>query len=493
MKYFIKSINKASYFTGLLFTVIAIFLSSCKEQILNNLDIQSQNKSLMLTSAKGSIILNEADASTEGLNLTWTSGSNQGTNAAIAYTLYISKKGDNFKKGIVEDLGKTIFQKKYSVEDFNAILLSQLNLVPNLEQIIEAKVVSKVLGTQFSDSTTTSITVKPYLPVSKTLFLSGTANPKGADENNADALILNTSFPGRFIWQGKLNAGEFKLITTKGNAIPSYSKGSLDTKLVLRNSVNDPELKFAISQAGPYSIAVNLLDLTISIQQGAAPAYDKLWIVGDATPNGWNINNPNELRVDRSDRYVFTYNEVLNAGEFKLPTGKGNWGGDFYMPLVNYQNLSLSGVKLSIGGNPDYKWKITNAGAYKILLNITPGSESIKIKPFTAPSKVWIVGDATPNGWDIGNATALTVNPSNPNEFTYTGNLTAGELKFPLQKDFSGDFYMPVINGEGAESVETKFVAGGNPDNKWKITASQAGSYKITINVLYETVKFQKQ
>jgi starch-binding outer membrane protein SusE/F len=35
-----------------------------------------------------------------------------------------------------------------------------------------------------------------------------------------------------------------------------------------------------------------------------------------------------------------------------------------------------------------------------------------------------------------------------------------------------------------------KFVAAGNPDNKWKI--SVAGNYKITINQLYETISIVK-
>jgi hypothetical protein len=39
-------------------------------------------------------------------------------------------------------------------------------------------------------------------------------------------------------------------------------------------------------------------------------------------------------------------------------------------------------------------------------------------------------------------------------------------------------------------STQMKFIAGGNPDNKWKIM--QAGDYKITINQLYETISIEK-
>jgi hypothetical protein len=64
------------------------------------------------------------------------------------------------------------------------------------------------------------------------------------------------------------------------------------------------------------------------------PAYTKLWIVGDATPNGWNIDAPNVMVNDPTNIYQFKYNEILNAGEFKIPTATGDWSGDFYMPLT---------------------------------------------------------------------------------------------------------------------------------------------------------------
>ena len=164
------------------------------------------------------------------------------------------------------------------------------------------------------------------------------------------------------------------------------------------------------------------------------------------------------------------------------------------MTLTNHQSLTATGVKLVQGGSPDNKWQITTAGAYKIKLNITPGANTIEIKPFTAPAQLWIVGDATPAGWNINSPTPLVKDAIDPYVFTYTGELKAGEFKIPTATgDWGTDFYMPVIANEGATSTEMKFVPGGNPDNKWRITAAQAGLYKVTIDVLRETIKFEKQ
>ncbi len=53
-------------------------------------------------------------------------------------------------------------------------------------------------------------------------------------------------------------------------------------------------------------------------------------------------------------------------------------------------------------------------------------------KPFT--STLYIVGDATPNGWDITKATALGSKEfsSNPAELTYYGQLKQGNFHLPF-------------------------------------------------------------
>jgi hypothetical protein len=220
------------------------------------------------------------------------------------------------------------------------------------------------------------------------------------------------------------------------------------------------------------------------------PDYTRLWIVGNATPNGWNIDNPNEMTVDPTDAFQFKYNEVLNAGEFKIPTAKGNWNGDFFMPPTNHPQLNNTAVQLTRGGHPDNKWEITTPGAYKILLNIS-SSPFISITPFTPYTKLWIVGDATPAGWNIGSPTPMVQTAGNPYEFTYTGPLTAGEFKIPTATgNWGTDYYMPFTNAPALSETTVKIIPGGNPDNKWKITV--AGNYKITLNQLHETINIQK-
>jgi len=225
------------------------------------------------------------------------------------------------------------------------------------------------------------------------------------------------------------------------------------------------------------------------------PLYSQLWLVGDVASNGWNINNPNQMTVDVFDPYVFHYYEVLNAGEFKIPTATGNWSGDYYRPLTNNPPITDTTAALVFGNTnpPDNKWKITNAGPYKISLNIL--NNSIHITPFTPYTAVWMVGDATPAGWNIDNPAPMTMT-ANPYVFTYTGPLSAGEFKIPVTTgNWSCDYFRPAQNHPPLTDHNAPFVKNGSAadalDWKWQIT--QAGTYVVTLDQLHETVTIVKQ
>lgn len=234
--------------------------------------------------------------------------------------------------------------------------------------------------------------------------------------------------------------------------------------------------------------------VTITVTPAAAgPAYNALWMVGNATPDNWNINSPTQMTVDPSDPFQFRYLGELNAGEFKIPVSTGNWGTDYFMPLVNNPPLSNTGVQLVPGGNPDYKWKITTAGTYKVVLNIS-ANPSMKIAPFTPYAAIFIVGDATPAGWSIDNPEVMIKDANSPYIFTWTGPLKAGEFKFPLEKgNWNGPFFMAPQAEAPLNTNYLVFTPGGGPDNKFKLSASEAGTYRITVNQLLETISIVKQ
>jgi hypothetical protein len=458
----------------------------CKKD--NYAELNKGNSPLALASDKAAIILNQREDANDAVILSWTTGTNGGTDASITYQLKVDKQGNNFNTAITEDLANSL-SKKYTVGGLNNLLLSQWNFAPGVEAILEAKIIAKVANDAAPMDSSAVITIKatPYDPVSSTLYIIGDAAPNGWNAGAATALTSQGA--GKFSWEGNLYSGEFKFITELGQFLPSYNKGADNSKLVYRSADSEPDDKFNITTPGLYTISVNLLDLTASIEAATTPPYTRLWMLGDATPTGWNIDAPTEMRVDSSNLFVFGYNGLLSAGEFKIPTTTGNFSTDYYMPLVNHQAITETGVQLVPVGGPDNKWKITTAGPYKIKLNLQ--SMKMEIKPFVPYTQIWMVGDASPVGWNIDNPHPMTVDPANPYIFSYTGPMAVGEFKFPVETgNWGGDFFMPVMNGSGPGSTQMKFVPGGNPDNKWKIAV--AGNYKITINQLYETISIVK-
>lgn len=464
---------------------ISLFIG-CKKD--NYAELNKGSSPLALASDKAAIILNQREDANDAVILSWTTGTNGGTDASITYQLKVDKQGNNFNTAITEDLANSL-SKKYTVGGLNNLLLSQWNFAPGVEAILEAKIIAKVANDAAPMDSSAVITIKatPYDPVSSTLYIIGDAAPNGWNAGAATALTSQGA--GKFSWEGNLYSGEFKFITELGQFLPSYNKGADNSKLVYRSADSEPDDKFNITTPGLYTISVNLLDLTASIEAATTPPYTRLWMLGDATPTGWNIDAPTEMRVDSSNLFVFGYNGLLSAGEFKIPTTTGNFSTDYYMPLVNHQAITETGVQLVPVGGPDNKWKITTAGPYKIKLNLQ--SMKMEIKPFVPYTQIWMVGDASPVGWNIDNPHPMTVDPANPYIFSYTGPMAVGEFKFPVETgNWGGDFFMPVMNGSGPGSTQMKFVPGGNPDNKWKIAV--AGNYKITINQLYETISIVK-
>ena len=474
------------------FSLLVLFSfinNSCKKP--DYIQANKSNAALTISAAKTSFVLKQAEDANDAFDFTWTTGSNKGTNASISYTLKIDKQGNHFSNAVTEELGLATLEKKYTVKDLNNLLLTHWNFPPDTAATLEAKIIAKVSNNAAPSDSSNILVLKvtPYKPVTTTLYLIGDATPNGWNSNLATPLMASATESGKFTWDGHLTTGNLKFITTLGQFLPSYNKGADNSHLIYRNDYGQPDDQFVISTSGNYTITLNLLDLSITITTSTVPPYKSLWILGDATPVGWNINTPAEMRVDSSNLFVFKYNEILAAGEFKIPTATGNWGCDYYMPLTNHPDLTSTGVQLVPKGSPDLKWQVTNPGPYKITLDLQ--NLTINIKPFTPYTKIWMVGDATPVGWNINSPQPLTPDPTNPYIFTYTGPMLAGEFKFPLATGNWGcDYFMPEINHQNLGSNRVKFVPGGSPDNKWQITVP--GNYKITLNQLKETIDILK-
>lgn len=216
------------------------------------------------------------------------------------------------------------------------------------------------------------------------------------------------------------------------------------------------------------------------------------YMVGNATPAGWNIDEPVALTRSEEDPLVFVYNGPLYRGEIKCPLSTGNWGCNYVMPITHYIEINKDGCAetnfdLVNGGNPDKKWNVTEAGIYTLTFDLRNWTIDVKYES-KLPLEIatlYIVGNATPAGWNIDEPVALS--KTGASLYVYDGPLYEGEMKCPVTTgNWNCDFIMPVtdqieINSKGCTEKEFDFVKGGNPDKKWHITES--GNYTIKFDV----------
>lgn len=490
-----KALNKIFF---LLLPFLA--LVSCKKDLME-LNKSSADEKLTLSTDSSTIFLDVTNPNGRAVKFNWTRGSNQGTNAAITYQFQLAQAGTNFQQPFTINLDKGMNTLAYTNQEFNSVLVDTLGLSVVGEIELEARIIATVhtIGTTPQTTETLKLKVTPYKPISQTLYIIGPATAGGWSADAATPMNTVSGAAGSFIWQGRLNAGELKFITTLGKFLPSYTKGATNQQLLLRETDNDPDDKFNIPAPGIYLITLNIITKTINIEAKEAPEYGQLWLVGGFT--GWNFT---PMTNDLLDPYIFHFNAELNSSnatdEFKIATVQGSFDSDkvFLRPAVNGQGAgtNLSVVKLSGNENPaDNKWKIA-PGIYKITLNLrTMKIDIVKFTPFPV---IYMVGDVTPNGWDIANATPLNPVPGNPYKFTWTGTLTTSggnELKFTCDRktDWGGAFFLASSADKQPNGTEEPMIyspAGSGADYKWKINTS--GTYTIELDQLQDIVKITK-
>ena len=485
-------------FFGIL--LLPLLFQSCKKQ--SELPHGSVVAKPTVTASASTIVLAREDTSKTAITFNWTAGKVNGLTGKLAYIIEIDKKGDNFAKPVDVKVGWDTLHRAFTTLALNNILsFLPANTPTDLELRVVAAASDGSVEPFYSNVISLNITTFTPSPYNH-LWLLGDVTPGGWGLGTMTPMTESATDPLIFTYSGPLVAGEFKIATTNDYNAPFYrpitnhptiSPVSAPVQL----NAGDPDNKWQITSAavGTYKITLNLHNNTITIIELApvsAPPYTQLWMIGDATPGGWDLNSMPAMVESLSDPFIFTYTRAFTVGEFKIATSR-DFNAPFYRPTTNHPDLSATTVQVS-AGNPDNKWQITVAGTYRVTLNLHNNTISIvNTANFTPPyTKLWLIGDATAGGWSLNAATPLTVSPSNPFIFTFTGPLVAGEFKVATALDFNAPFYRPLVNHPDLSGTDV-VVTAGSPDNKWQITSATAGNYLITLNTLDNTIAIVKQ
>ena len=235
--------------------------------------------------------------------------------------------------------------------------------------------------------------------------------------------------------------------------------------------------------------------------------YAYLSLVGDGTSAGWTPQGSLDTRMEMVSSGVWKWEGPLKgAGVFKIHTVEGDWCDGQWLVPVNDGDLlptTPSSYEVSFGCEPnDYKWDVPADGLYSITVDTNAGT--IVSEELTYYPHLYLIGSATVSDWDAGLAREMRQDPSNPSIFTWEGNLDQeyasgfndSNFKILSVRTFeSGWDEIRATSANDDPLASSSYVVeegGTGNDDQWQITASNAGSYRITLNLDTQTINFER-
>ena len=421
------------------------------------------------------------------LELAWTAGTNHGTGSGISYTVEMDRAGNNFAKGLKWEIGRTadrtlVFGHKQLAD---TLALTFPEIPEDSFVCFDWRVRAKVLMTKEEQvSKVVKVLIAWNASMRTALYIIGDAAPNGWNLGQATPMIIDMTDFSVFTWTGNMNKGEFKLLTTNEDWLPCYVSDENDpTKMHFREKEGDyPDFKWAIPYAGNYTIVANTQTLSIAITANSEPEKKDphLYLIGDATPGGWDLSQATDMTMDLNDSAHFTWNGTLKKGEFKLLTTNEGW-------LPCYVSDENDPTKMHFREKeedyPDIKWIIPYEGSYTIDVNIKELKMTI-VPPEKEKPHLYLIGDATPGGWDLSQATDMTMDLNDSAHFSWKGTMNKGEFKLLTTKED----WLPCYVRDENDPTKMHFREKEEdyPDFKWEIAS--AGEYTIDVNTKLLTI-----
>ena len=361
-----------------------LVIAACDK--VDDLPFYGEGVEPVLSASSTTIAPLPADSNNTALTLDWTSPNYATDSADYKYLVEVDSSGRGFSKAVVKE-GIGARSLSFTAKELNTIMLNygfQFNKAYDLD----VRVVSSYANNnERRTSNTVKIRATPYkvppkvaLPTTGKLYIVGDATQGGW--NNPVPLpsqelsqIDETTFGGIF----NLNGGkEYLVLPLNGNWDNKYSVQNKS----LPNLNEGGNFGFNLPDNFPGPAADGLYKLVMDFQSGKFTVTpftqqhglpNELFIVGGATPGGWN--NPVPVPTQQFTRINSTRFEIasinLKAGEkyLFLPTN-GDWGRKYGVEDGGAPNISL-GTNLKPEGQdipaPD------QTGNYKIVVDFVTG------------------------------------------------------------------------------------------------------------------------
>ena len=223
----------------------------------------------------------------------------------------------------------------------------------------------------------------------ETLYALGDA---ASGWNIGEALAFKKVGEHKFVYAGELKAGALKLMATNTGGFDDVAKdwfyaSAADVEIsdattsaldVVAGTNKSADNKWKVTKAGNYVLTIDMKThkLTAEYVGGASTsiATAEARLVGDATPKGWDIKGT-AMTKSSSSPLEFSWQGALGTGEFKvaLTSTNDDFSGDWLQAPQADTEVNASGISGGdiVKGGADHKWKVTQAGTYKITINFS--------------------------------------------------------------------------------------------------------------------------
>jgi uncharacterized protein YbdZ (MbtH family) len=226
---------------------------------------------------------------------------------------------------------------------------------------------------------------------------------------------------------------------------------------------------------------VNQLNFTWVEKADLGGACDPLFIVGAAAVDaGWGWNTPVVLEC-ASD--VFMTKIKLTPEAFRFFTEEGNWGSGQNYPYFEGEGYTIDPLFENAGdGDSNFRF-LGEAGVY--LLVVDDNTKTITLSP---TASLWMVGAATPGGWDW--CCATEAKEVGVDLYQATLAFTNETFRFfTAEGDWGSGLNFPYYVDEGY-TIDSNFENAGDGDSNFRFIGTP-GNYTISIDAANKTISLQ--
>lgn len=209
-------------------------------------------------------------------------------------------------------------------------------------------------------------------------------------------------------------------------------------------------------------------------------AADRVFIGGSAVGEE-NV----ELTASENNASLYVYNGNLAAGKFNFPVIYGDENNVIIPAGAADVNVGAEPMEATVAGSDEtlYSWVITEADSYRVSLNMSAKTVSvIKTADIMEVDKLFMSGSAV-GAEDI----EVTRTLENDVLYAWKGELSAGELYFPIEYEGERNLTMVPVNADshdltvdGTMNAFTTVSAVAATGRYWTVPAD--GTYRIIVN-----------